>query len=218
MPNDVKVRVLYTQISAAVRELPTEDTGTFRLSTMSLPIDEATESVEVAAFHTSAAERLFNAAIRAPIVEDAERTFALTRASVAPKDEDALSMVAALAVTRVPKVLDADKTEALVFVTLVLTVESVEPKDDDALSTFVFVVSIELESDVEALFRLVVSVERDDALARICEESDDEAEPIMLLVPVIADKTEEIGLVMLSTKSLPIDPPVVSVEVAAFQI
>ena len=51
----MRVRVPYVQISAAVKALPTEVIGAFRLSTISLPIDPATVSVEVAAFQTSAA-------------------------------------------------------------------------------------------------------------------------------------------------------------------
>jgi hypothetical protein len=48
--------VPYVQISAAVNAEATDDTGTLRLSTINLPIDPAVTSVEVAAFHTSAAE------------------------------------------------------------------------------------------------------------------------------------------------------------------
>lgn len=115
VPNEVSERVPYVHTSDAVNDPPpTEDTGTLRLSTMSLPIDPATESVEVAAFHTSAAEILFNAAIRAPNVEEAERTFALTSARVAPRDEDALSMLVVLAATCVPSVEEAERILAFV--------------------------------------------------------------------------------------------------------
>lgn len=66
----------------------------------------------------------------------------------------------------------------------------------------------------DAVVRLVVSVLRDEALARICTESDEEADVRRLLVPVIAESTEEIGLVKVSAKSLPTVPGVAKVEVA----
>lgn len=88
VPNEVKVRVPYVHTSEAVRPLPIDETGTLRLSTISLPIEPKVESDEVAAFHTSAAERLLSAAIRAPIVDDAERTLLLIVASVFPSDEE----------------------------------------------------------------------------------------------------------------------------------
>ena len=100
---------------------------------------------------------------------------ALAVARDAPRDDDALSMLAPLAVTRVPKVLDADKTEALVFVTLVLTVESVEPKDEDAPSTVPLTVVIWLDSEVDApVTKLLVPV--------IAERMDDVAVPIRVSV------------------------------------
>jgi hypothetical protein len=52
-------------------------------------------------------------------------------------------------------------------------------------------------------------------LASIELDSELEALAIIELVPVIAVKTEEIGLVNVSTTSLPTVPGVVNVEVAA---
>lgn len=80
------------------------------------------------------------------------------------------------------------------------------------------VVRIELESELEALARLVVSVESEVALATIDAESELDALAMMLLVPVMAERTEETGLVKVSTKRLPTDPGVTNVEVAAPQI
>lgn len=79
-------------------------------------------------------------------------------------------------------------------------------------------VSIELDSDEEALATFVVSVESEVALATIEAESELDALAMMLLVPVIAERTEETGLVKVSTKRLPTDPGVIKVEVAAPQI
>ncbi len=79
-------------------------------------------------------------------------------------------------------------------------------------------VSIELDNELDALATLVVSVESEDALASIEADSDDDALVTKLLVPVIAERTEETGLVKVSTKRLPTLPGVTNVEVAAPQI
>lgn len=90
VPNDVKVRVPYVQISAAVTPpLPTVLTGTFRLSTINLPIDPTVKKVDVAAFHTSAAEISFNALISPVSDVEALKILVLVRAIAAPSDDEA---------------------------------------------------------------------------------------------------------------------------------
>lgn len=117
-----------------------------------------------------------------------------------------------------PSVLDAERMFALVVTMLALAVAKELPNDDEAFKTVLLVVRIDEESELDALARLVVSVESEVALAKIDAESDDDAEPIILLVPVIAERTDEIGLVRVSLRRLPTDPGVAKVEVAAFQI
>ena len=99
-----------------------------------------------------------------------------------------------------------------------LAVAKEEPRDVELFKTLVLVVRIELESELDALARLVVIVERDDALARIDADSELDALAIILLVPVIAESTEETGLVKVSFKRFPTLPGVIKVDVAAPQI
>ena len=128
---------------------------------------------------------------------------------------------------------DAERTFRLVVLMFALAVASELPNevealatsvptprieldnDDELFKTLLLVVRIELDSELEALARLLVSVESEVALAKIDAESDDDAEVTRLFVPVIAERTEETGLVKVSTKRLPTDPGVTNVEVAA---
>ena len=134
VPNDVNVLDPNVHTSDAVNA-PAEidETGTFRLSTISLPIDPSAVRDEVAAFHTSSAEMLLSAEIRAPKVLDAERIFRLAMFIDDPNDDEALS-------------------------TFVLFEANVAPSEDEELRTLVLVVAIELPREVEALLRLVVRV------------------------------------------------------------
>lgn len=100
VPKDVRVREPNVHTSDAVKPpLPTVLTGTFKLSTINLPIEPSVVNDEVAAFHTSVAERLFNAAIRAPMVDDAERTLLLIVESVFPRDDELFKMFVLAVVT-----------------------------------------------------------------------------------------------------------------------
>lgn len=90
--------------------------------------------------------------------------------------------------------------------------------DVELFKTLLLVVSIELESDEEALATFVLSVESEVALAKIEAERDEEADVTRLFVPVMAESTDETGLVKVSTKRLPTEPGVIKVEVAAPQI
>lgn len=99
VPKDVRVREPNVHTSEAVRPLPIDETGTLRLSTISLPIDPSVVSDEVAAFHTSAAERLFNAARVAPSDVEAEKILLLIVVNVFPSDDDAFKMFVLAAVT-----------------------------------------------------------------------------------------------------------------------
>lgn len=132
--------------------------------------------------------------------------------------------------------VDAERTFRLVVLMFALAVASELPNevealatsvptprieldnDDELFKTLLLVVRIDVESEAEALARLVVSVESEVALVRIDAESDEEADVTRLFVPVIAERTEETGLVKVSTKRLPTDPGVTNVEVAAPQI
>ncbi len=84
----MSVREPNVQTSDAVKLLPTDETGTLRLSTINLPIDPMVLSVEVAAFHTSAAERLLSAARVAPRDVEAEKILLLIVVKVAPRDDE----------------------------------------------------------------------------------------------------------------------------------
>lgn len=161
---------------------------------------------------------LFNAEIRAPIVEDAERIFRLATLIDDPNDEDELSMFV-LAVAKVfPRDVDAPNTLPLVVVIFELAVTKLLPNDEELFSTLLFVVFMfvlavasEFPREDEELRTLVLVV-------RIELDSELEAFVTKLLVPVIAARTVEIGLVRLSTSNLPIVPGVLKVEVAAFHI
>lgn len=90
---------------------------------------------EVAAFHTSAAERLFNAASVAPSEVDAEKILLLIVESVFPSDDEAFKMFALAVVTCVPKVLDAERTFALVVTMFAFAVAREFPRDVELLAT-----------------------------------------------------------------------------------
>ena len=73
---------------------------------------------EVAAFHTSSAEMLLRAAIRAPSVLEAERIFRLAMLILFPSDDEALSTFVLLLARVFPRDVEAPNTLPLVVLML----------------------------------------------------------------------------------------------------